>query len=81
MGYHHHPRNTPLKFNSSPLKNGGTNGRQAFFYWVSVLFRGELLNLRVGKGLIRPYEGTPMVFISHDYIRPYFWGGTLGEVG
>ena len=33
-----------------------------------------------GKGLIRPYQGKPMV--NKPLIRPYSWGGTLGgEVG
>ena len=34
---------------------------------------------RRNKGLIRRYEGKPMV--NKPLIRPYFWGGTLVGVG
>ena len=38
--------NTPPKFNSSPLKNGGW--KTSLSYWVSVTFQGRTVKLRGG---------------------------------
>ena len=43
-----HP--TPSKFNSSPLKNGGWKGRQAFPIGSRYICRGELLNFSPSFG-------------------------------
>ena len=50
MEQHGHEKvlTTPWKFNSSPLKNGGT-GRLSLSYWVSVSFQG-LCHVKVGEG-------------------------------
>ena len=74
-------KSTPLKFNeSAPEKwwladeNLSCWGPVAFQGLCSWLFNQPPPNVPPrNKGLIRPYEGKPMV--NKPLIRPYFWGG------
>ena len=40
-------KNTPRKFNSSPLKNGGC--KTILSFWVSAYFQGRAVKLREGN--------------------------------